>query len=229
MPLDVGIAAGLLSKGLLSLGGLMPARRTGPARGISGSQPAATPVAEIVAPPRQDRDLVDEALRLPKEAEAALREIGMPPCSGWTGKRWAGYDRPRRVADTPQEAASRFVVWLRAIDETGKYRADQVLDLLWVFAEHDHRQLPDKDQFLHALAKHKAVRKQQLQVDNRARTYTITPGRLKPAPVRAPKRHSAMHTARKNTEQARAAVAPKARIRALGGAKAAARKLARAA
>lgn len=191
MVFETGSIGGLLSKAFLSLGGLAWRQRTGGSQGFL--TPADPPIALVAIDAPPVAPSIDVSLRLPKEVEALLREIGMPPCSGWTGKPSKIYAGKLRAPDTPEDAARRFVVWIRATEQTGEYKAHQLEALYDEFCQVDHREMVPSNLFLGALTKTAGVKKQQLAKNDRARTYTIRPAR--PAPK--PKSKPAMHTARK--------------------------------
>jgi hypothetical protein len=177
---------GMVAKAMLSMGRLAWRPRTGGSQGFS--DPAIEPEAPIALTSidaRADTPPIDVALRLPKEVEALLREIGMPPCSGWTGKPSKIYGGKLRAPDTPEDAARRFVVWIRATEQTGEYKANTLEALYDEFCQVDHREMVPSNLFLGALSKTAGVKKQQLAKNDRVRTYTIRPARPAPKPKSA--------------------------------------------
>jgi hypothetical protein len=188
------IGVGALSKALLLGAGGLSARlvaQTG-LSGASGGQKPPLAVAEAVPRAALPREVLAH-LALPPDQERACRSIGMPE----DGSRI--YNGKLRAPDTPAEAAQKFVVWARAVDELGPFTAKQAEARYTEFCEVDHRTPVPSNLFLGALKLHPEVRKNQ--VGSRWR-YIIKPAPVVlPAPKKAKakpaKRPSAMHTARK--------------------------------
>ena len=81
-----------------------------------------------------DRAPVDvRELRLRPEVEKPLLDAGMPPEGS------SLYNGPKRAADTPDNAACKFVMWAQAVGAVGSYTAGTVSALYWECAEVDGR------------------------------------------------------------------------------------------
>ncbi|KAB2912176.1 MAG: hypothetical protein F9K29_20230 [Hyphomicrobiaceae bacterium] len=152
-------------------------------------QPAiCEPTAEAPPPGVSDKPVpreVLDALRLPPEAEQTLLDIGMPPDDSPV------YSERKRKADTPEEAARKFVIWARAINATGTYPTGVICALYGECAAADHREPVSDNRFLYALKHTAGIRREKLATDRRRALWTIEPEPPKPVaepePVVAPK------------------------------------------
>lgn len=162
-----------------------------PARGGRGQPPS--PAIVELQPAAAAPDLTTEAveqitpvagaepLRLLPEVEKVLLDIGMPPEDSpiYAGKR--------RSADTPEEAARKFVIWARAIGAVGKYPAGVICALYSECAVADHRIPVSDNRFLFALKHTAGIQRDLADPDRRRRLWTIEPAPVaKPEPAPTP-------------------------------------------
>ena len=119
-----------------------------------------------------------ETLRLEPEAEQQLLDAGMPPDGSLI------YAGPKRAADTPKDAANKFVLWARVVEATGTYSARTICALYWECADVDHREPVADERFLNALKTTPGVRKEASASDRRRYLWTIEPA--PPAPMAKP-------------------------------------------
>jgi len=85
---------------------------------------------------------------------------------------YAGRKRP---ADTPDDAARKFVVWARAVGVTGAHSARTICALYWECAEADHRRPVSDARLLAELEVTPGIRVGPSEVDRRKRVWTIEP------------------------------------------------------
>jgi hypothetical protein len=116
-----------------------------------------------------------QALKLGPAAEKVLLDVGMPP------EESSIYDGPTRAADTPEGAARKFVVWVRAVGATGTFTTRTIGALYAECAEVDHREPVAMDRFLRALKNARGVRVASSTADPREQTWTI--GAIEPRRV----------------------------------------------
>jgi hypothetical protein len=122
-----------------------------------------------------------DPLRLQPEVEQVLLDIGMPPDDSPI------YERARRPADKPEEAARKFVIWARAIGAVGRYPPGIICALYGECAAADHRVPVSDNRFLFALKHTPGIRRDLADADRRRRLWTIEPAEIvKPTPPPAP-------------------------------------------
>ena len=99
--------------------------------------------------------------RLQPEVEKALLDAGMP------AEGSSLYDGPRRAADTPEDAARKFVLWAQAVGAVGTHTVRTISALYWECAEVDHREPVAINRFLRALKAARCVRQGASTSDRR--------------------------------------------------------------
>jgi hypothetical protein len=115
------------------------------------------------------------AFRLAPEAEQMLQDIGMPADDSPI------YNGRKRRAESPDEAAAKFVIWVRAINATGAYPSAVVCALYGECAAADHRVAVSDNRFLFALKHAQGVRSEVDPADRRRHIWTIEPAPAVPA------------------------------------------------
>jgi hypothetical protein len=118
--------------------------------------------------------------KLQPEVEKALLDAGMP------AEGSSLYDGPRRVADTPEDAARKFVLWAQAVGAVGTHTVRTIGALYWECAEVDHREPVAINRFLRALKGARCVRQGASTSDRRL--WIIDP----PEAPRTPKAQAAI-------------------------------------
>ena len=136
---------------------------------------------------------VRSAPTLRPEQEKPLLDEGMPPDGSPI------YHGAKRLSDSPDEAARKFVVWVRAVGATGTHSARKIGALYWECAEADHRRPVSNARFLKALETAQGIRLAPSASDARKRVWTIEPAQSQqisqpqssatPAPVGEPRKH----------------------------------------
>jgi hypothetical protein len=122
------------------------------------------PIAATVS----DRAPLDvRELRLRPEVEKPLLDAGMPPEGS------SLYDGPKRAADTPENAACKFVMWAQAVGAVGAHTVRTVSALYWECAEVDHREPVAIDRFLRALRNARGIRRDTSPADRRRSVWII--------------------------------------------------------
>src|SRR4051812_40603990 len=112
-------------------------------------------------------DMREHTLR--PEVEKPLLDAGMPPDGS------SLYDGPKRSADTPENAARKFVMWAQAVGAVGTYTVRTVSALYWECAEVDHRTPVAIGRFLRALGNARGVRRGASSSDRHRSVWTIDP------------------------------------------------------
>jgi len=121
-------------------------------------------------------------LRLRPEVEKPLLDAGMPPEGS------SLYNGPKRAADTPEDAARKFIMWAQAVGAVGTYTVRSISALYWECAEVDHREPVAIHRFLRALKNARGVRQDASMADRRRRVWIIDPPEL----PRIPKAQAAL-------------------------------------
>jgi hypothetical protein len=119
---------------------------------------AADPVVKVVdkaAPGAGDH------LKLQPEVEKSLLDAGMP------AEGSSLYDGPKRAADTPEDAARKFVLWAQAVGAVGTHTVRTISALYWECAEVDHREPVAINRFLRVLKAARCVRQDASTSDRR--------------------------------------------------------------
>ncbi len=119
---------------------------------------AADPVVKVVDKTAPD---VADHLRLQPEVEKSLLDAGMP------AEGSSLYDGPKRAADTPEDAARKFVLWAQAVGAVGTHTVRTISALYWECAEVDHREPVAINRFLRALKAARCVRQGASTSDRR--------------------------------------------------------------
>jgi hypothetical protein len=118
------------------------------------------------------------AFGLQPEDEQQLLDVGIPSDESPI------HSRRKRMPDTPQEAARKFVIWARAVGVTGSHSARRICALYWECAQADHRRPVSDCRFLIALKDAQGISVGPSVVEWRTRVWTIQPAALQlPTPV----------------------------------------------
>ena len=152
-----------------------------------GAEPAF--VSAKTSAPNQVADTVSgkaahyvRELRLRPEVEKPLLDAGMPPDGS------SLYDGPKRAADTPEDAARKFVMWAQVVGAVGTFTVRSISALYWECADVDHRQPVAIVRLLRALKNARGVRQDTSMADRRRRVWIIGPTE----PARIPKAQAAL-------------------------------------
>ena len=137
-------------------------------RSSHAPRPAGAATPKPIAATVSGQGSVDvRELRLRPEVEKPLLDTGMPPEGS------SLYDGPKRAADTPDNAARKFVMWAQAVGAVGSYTVRTISALYWECAEVDHREPVAIDRFLRALRNARGVRRDASQADRRRTVWII--------------------------------------------------------
>ena len=146
-------------------------------------EPAKTSASNPTANTASGNALPDvREFRLRPEVEKPLLDAGMPPEGS------SLYNGPKRAADTPGDAARKFIMWAQAVGAVGTYTVRSISALYWECAEVDHREPVAIVRFLRALKHARGVRQDTSMADRRRRVWIIAPPEL----PRIPKAQAAL-------------------------------------
>jgi hypothetical protein len=121
------------------------------------------------------------ALNLRPEAEQQLLDVGIPSDESPI------HSRRKRMPDTPEDAARKFVIWARAVGVTGAHSGRRICTLYWECTQADHRRPVSDCRFLIALKDATGIRVGPSVVEWRKRIWVIEPAEPQLAlPVAAP-------------------------------------------
>jgi hypothetical protein len=162
MPLNIGTPARL--RNAFSLRGTFWRRQHITRTGEVSARPPQRPL-----PDRNTWQDAERALQMSPEQEQPLLDEGIPPDGSPI------YRGGKRPADTPQEAARKFVIWARAVGVTGSHSTRRISALYWECAEADHRRAVPEHRFLNALQTMDGIRVGPSTADTTSRVWTIEP------------------------------------------------------